>query len=114
ALQTGAQDVLVRWEKEKEYVAKVVECRVAFDEARKADIPEAKGLGEKLATAIRELDALQGDDALIHYEVTPEVVARVIADWTGIPLGSVQRDQAASLLGFNAQMKNWVIGQDHA
>src|SRR5690606_8726007 len=86
----------------------------AFDKAREEKSKEADNLGKELSQATEALETLQGDHALIHYEVTPDVVARVVADWTGIPLGSVQRDQAASLLSFNEQMKAWVIGQDHA
>ncbi|HEX7048206.1 MAG TPA: type VI secretion system ATPase TssH [Gammaproteobacteria bacterium] len=113
-LETGALKLTADWEREKEQVAKVVELRVAFDKAREEKSKDADKCGKELSQATEALEALQGDHALIHYEVTPDVVARVVADWTGIPLGSVQRDQAASLLSFNEQMKGWVIGQDHA
>jgi type VI secretion system protein VasG len=38
----------------------------------------------------------------------------VVSDWTGVPLGSIVKDEAATLLSFNDSMKNWVKGQDHA
>lgn len=113
-LETGALELTKDWEREKEQVAKVVELRIAFDKAREEIAANAESIGKDLAKATEALQQLQGDNALIHYEVTPDVIARVIADWTGIPLGSVQRDQASSLLSFNEQMKGWVIGQDHA
>jgi type VI secretion system protein VasG len=113
-VETEARELEVRWAREKEQVANVVELRVAFDKAREEKSGDVDTLAGDLAKATEALEALQGEHALIHYEVTPEVVARVIADWTGIPLGNVQRDQAASLLSFNEQMKGWVIGQDHA
>ena len=42
------------------------------------------------------------------------MVAKVVADWTGVPLGSMVKDEAGALLSFNQDMKQWVRGQDHA
>ena len=33
---------------------------------------------------------------------------------SGVPLGSIVKDEASNLLSFNESMKAWVKGQDHA
>jgi type VI secretion system protein VasG len=60
------------------------------------------------------LEAFQSDKPKIAYEVTADVVAQVVSDWTGVPLGSIVKDEASNLLSFNECMKDWVKGQDHA
>ncbi len=54
------------------------------------------------------------DKPKIAYEVNAEVVADVIADWTGVPVGNIVKDEAAASLNFNQSLKTWVKGQDHA
>ena len=57
--------------------------------------------------------ATQDDDGLVSVEVTAETVAKVVADWTGIPVGNMVKDQAAALLSFETIAKDRVKGQDH-
>jgi type VI secretion system protein VasG len=71
-------------------------------------------LAAELDTAVAELREVQGRNALIHVEVNPEVVAQVVADWTGIPVGNMVRDEAASILSFDQKLKSRIKGQDHA
>jgi len=97
------------WKKQKELVDKVIELRVKSDEEG-AD----ESVKEELAEAIAELEKFQSDKPKIAYEVTADVVAQVVSDWTGVPLGNIVKDEASNLLGFNDSMKSWVKGQDHA
>lgn len=96
------------WKVQKELVDKVIELRVKSDEE---DADESSR--NELAKAIEELEAFQSDKPKIAYEVTADVVAQVVSDWTGVPLGSIVKDEASNLLGFNNSMKSWVKGQDH-
>ena len=68
---------------------------------------EVVRLGDALA-------ALQGEAPLVYPEVTPAVVARVVSDWTGVPAGSVVKDEAATLLDLEARLRAAVRGQDEA
>ncbi|MCA8913506.1 MAG: AAA family ATPase, partial [Planctomycetes bacterium] len=65
---------------------------------------------EESLTALREL---QGTDPLVPVEVTSEVVAKVVGDWTGIPVGNMVKDQAAQLLHMEDDLTRRVKGQDH-
>ncbi|MBT3202813.1 MAG: type VI secretion system ATPase TssH [Gammaproteobacteria bacterium] len=96
------------WKKQKKLVDKVIELR-AGSETEPTD--EKQG---ELSTAIQELEEFQQDKPQIAYEVTTEVVADVVSDWTGVPVGNIVKDEAENLLSFNAKLKNWVKGQDHA
>ncbi|MCW8278228.1 type VI secretion system ATPase TssH [Pseudomonas sp. PCH199] len=60
------------------------------------------------------LNQIQGSQPLLSLDVTARSVAEVVADWTGVPLGSLLKDEQASLLGLEQQLAQRVIGQDHA
>lgn len=62
----------------------------------------------------RQLTEAQGSQPLLSLDVDARSVAEVIADWTGVPLGSLLKDEQASLLALEQQLGARVIGQDHA
>lgn len=68
----------------------------------------------ELKAAMKELKTAQGKEPLITLEVSPEVVARVVADWTGIPIGKMVKDEAGAILGFAERLKERIKGQDYA
>ena len=76
------------------------------------DDPDA--LRQQLTEADTALAALQGEDPLIQIEVNPDIVAQVAADWTGIPLGRMLRDEADSIVNFESVMEAKIKGQNHA
>ena len=103
-----------QWQVEREAGSKVLELREQLvaaqaggDEAKVAELVTA------VRTAIDELESKQGKEPLVHVEVTPEVVSNVIADWTGIPVGHMVRDEAATLLELENELVRRVKGQDH-
>ncbi|WP_300726090.1 type VI secretion system ATPase TssH [Pseudomonas sp.] len=61
-----------------------------------------------------QLAEAQGSQPLLSLDVDARSVAEVIADWTGVPLGSLLKDEQASLLALEQQLGARVIGQDHA
>ena len=94
------------WQAQKKLVDEVIALRTEVD-AGKVD-------AKKLAEAIAELELFQRDKPKIAYEVTAEVVAAVISDWTGVPVGNIVKDEAQALMEFSQSLKAWVKGQDHA
>ena len=124
-----------RWQKEKVAAQAVVDLRAKLSQSgqeegatneapdkdsQSADIPaesdvvEVAPLSEQLAAADRALRELQGDAPLIQIEVNPDIVAQVVADWTGIPLGKMLRDEAQNIVNFETIMGEKIKGQDHA
>ncbi|MNF42173.1 Chaperone protein ClpB [compost metagenome] len=62
----------------------------------------------------RQLDEAQGNQPLLSLDVNSRSVAEVIADWTGVPLGSLLKDEQANLLALEQQLGERVIGQEPA
>ncbi|WP_176513415.1 type VI secretion system ATPase TssH [Pseudomonas faucium] len=68
----------------------------------------------EIAELQRQLGSIAGQQPLLALDVTARSVAEVIADWTGVPLGSLLKDEHASLLALEQQLSERVIGQEHA
>ena len=105
-----------RWLKEKELAHRLIELRKQFYELKNQAAPEEKQSEMKKAIdkVILELSGLQKESSLIKTEVDPDVVAKVVSDWTGIPLGKVLRDEAKNILNIEENLKQRIKGQDEA
>lgn len=67
-----------------------------------------------LAQLQRQLAQLQGSNPLLSLDVSSRVVATVIADWTGVPLESLLKDEQSHLLQLETDLRQRVVGQDQA
>jgi type VI secretion system protein VasG len=101
------------WLKEKDAAAKVVEIRRKINAAAK-DNGERDELFKELEEAMAALKAIQGDTPNIQIEVDPDVVAQVVSDWTGIPLGKVLKDEARTIIELEDRLKERIKGQEFA
>lgn len=109
-------ELSARWEKERELARKLVALRRELGEMASRDTV-AGSLTEKnarLAETADELKLLQDDSPLVRVEVDPDVVAKVVSDWTGIPLGKVLRDQARDVMRLRDALSRRIKGQDDA
>lgn len=61
-----------------------------------------------------KLAEVQGNQPLLSLDVDGRCVAEVIADWTGVPLGSLLKDEQTSLLELEHRLGERVVGQDSA
>lgn len=61
-----------------------------------------------------KLTELQGESPLIAPCVDKQTVASVVADWTGIPVGSMVKDEIETVLNLADRLRKRVLGQDHA
>jgi type VI secretion system protein VasG len=111
-----------RWQREREAVARVMalRCQLAENAAAQEETAAREGVTaeaswkQELETAMAELTAIQGHEPLLHFEVTPAVISRVVSDWTGIPVGSMLKDEAQAILQFQDRLGKRIKGQDHA
>src|SRR6185437_10274409 len=62
----------------------------------------------------KKLADAQGDRPLVLPSVDEQAVASVIADWTGIPVGRMVKDEVATILTLAKTLGQRVVGQDHA
>lgn len=73
---------------------------------------------EKLLNLLKDyqgkLASLQGDNPLILPTVDEQAVASVVADWTGIPVGRMVKNEIEAVLSLGETLNRRVIGQRHA
>ena len=69
-------------------------------------LTELHALQEKIAT-------LQGESPLILASVDAQAVASVVADWTGIPVGRMVKNEVQAVLELADTLNKRVIGQKH-
>ena len=123
------------WKEEKTIVDKILELRAklrglnpgvietaaAPATAPAAERPEAKkdeGARDALLSELKELQlklaTVQGDSPLILPSVDALAVSSVVADWTGIPVGRMVKNEVETVLNLAEVMNKRVIGQFHA
>jgi type VI secretion system protein VasG len=78
-----------------------------LDETPDVLLSELRLLQQKLAE-------LQGESPLIFPAVDSNAVAAVVADWTGIPVGRMRRNEIDQVLQLADLLEKRVIGQRHA
>ncbi|MBC3373236.1 type VI secretion system ATPase TssH [Pseudomonas sp. SWRI92] len=112
-----------RWAEEKTLVDELLETRATLRERvgvvdsednSEASDNESHQLREKLVDLQQRLTALQGETPLILPTVDYQAVASVVADWTGIPVGRMARNELETVLNLDQHLKKRIIGQDHA
>lgn len=100
--QLEQQQLEQQYQEEKRLTSLIVEARQ--DIANVAD----------LATLQEELSQIQGNTPLLSLDVDVRTVATVIADWTGVPLSSLLKDEQTDLLQLESHLATRVVGQDVA
>jgi len=75
---------------------------------------EQREARERLRELQTELATVQGESPLMLPSVDEQAVASVVADWTGIPVGRMVKDEVATVLNLASSLGKRVIGQDHA
>ena len=82
------------------------------------EIPASNGEGKSDLARLRALETdlatLQGENPLVLPSVDEIAVASVIADWTGIPVGRMVKDEIQSVLNLADTLEKRIIGQRHA
>ena len=109
-----------RWQDEKAIVDKILALRAtlrgddkAVDAAEAKPTPDREKLLAELHVEQDKLTALQGDSPLIMPSVDAQAVASVVADWTGIPVGRMVKNELKAVLELGSALGKRVIGQQH-
>lgn len=79
-----------------------------------AGTADPAALRAELQQRQQELTALQGENPLILPCVDEQAVASVVADWTGIPVGRMVKDEIQAILHLADTLEKRIIGQRHA
>ncbi len=75
---------------------------------------ERVDLMKELRDLQEKLQDVQGEDPLILPSVDEVAVGSVVADWTGIPVGRMVKDELQNVMDLAGTLSQRVIGQDHA
>jgi type VI secretion system protein VasG len=110
-----------RWQDEKVVVDKVLALRAQLrgdDKPVDAESPDAAPpdrarLLAELQDQQAQLAAVQGESPLILPSVDAQAVASVVADWTGIPVGRMVKNELQAILKLGEALGKRVIGQQH-
>jgi type VI secretion system protein VasG len=143
-LQASREELVAQWDKEKEAVGRVKALRERLngsepggnggtpiesgadkqgegasttaesDSSEPLSPEERVKLREELGQAMTDLRELQGPVPLVPLDVDGRLVASVVSGWTGIPVGKMVGDEAASVLTFRDRLAERIKGQDHA
>jgi type VI secretion system protein VasG len=110
--RAAAQDELsalqARWEQEKALAAQIGEARAGVEAGGESS------QAHDIQALLKELRALQGEAPMVPVQVDGNVVAEIVAGWTGIPLGKMVKDEIQAVLKLRPALEERVIGQPHA
>ena len=134
--ETRFAELETRWKKEKASVDRILDIRAKLrsnlqkkqseEQAARTQSGEVSKhsttlssseratLMEELSGLERELRDSQGDSALILPSVDQQAIATIVADWTGIPVGRMVKDEIQSVLTLADTLERRVVGQRHA
>jgi ATP-dependent Clp protease ATP-binding subunit ClpB len=126
--ESGARKA--QWQVEKAAIAKIRDLKEQIEQlkveeqrleragelAKVAEIRYGKlGTTEKqLAAAQKNLEEAQKGGGLLKEEVGEEDIAKLVAKWTGIPVGRLLEGEAQKLVTMESRLRQRVIGQDLA
>ncbi len=119
-------ELQARWAEEKELCQNILDIQQKLREGREqtsdgagsspegdAAKPSRDVLLAELEQLKEKLAALQGERPLMLLSVDEQSVAAVVADWTGIPVGKMVKNELASVLRLAESLNARVIGQRH-
>ena len=92
-------------------------AEATFEEGEIADAADQidrKDLLKELKKLQKQLRALQGERPLILPCVDAQAVGSVVADWTGIPVGGMVKNEIEAVLHLDDKLRERVMGQDQA
>ncbi|HPS20993.1 MAG TPA: ATP-dependent chaperone ClpB [Candidatus Omnitrophota bacterium] len=118
------------WEKEKKAIDKIRAIKEKMDKAKAEETTaEREGnlalvseirygrmvdLKEQLKKETEELTVVQKNSKMLKEEVDDEDIAKIIAQWTGIPTSKLIESETEKLVHMEDEIKAKVVGQDEA
>ncbi|MFQ5927428.1 MAG: AAA family ATPase, partial [Terriglobia bacterium] len=71
-------------------------------------------LEKELAAAQKKLESAAGGQRMLKEEVDEEDIARIVAKWTGIPVGRLLEGEVEKLVEMEERLRQRVVGQEEA
>ena len=130
-LQQKLDKERAEWKNEKDAINRVQDLKAQIDSAkaeeervtREGDLSKASEirfstiprLQSELAEATNAVDSTHGaGEGLLKEEVTPEDIADVVSNWTGVPVTKMMEGEMQKLSHLEDTLHERVVGQDEA
>ncbi len=109
ATKLSLAPLLVQWQTELELVKEIAEL---VNVLQQEDVDDLLANQQKL-TALKAQLAEQ-EVNMVQWQVDEQLIAQIISDWTGIPVGKMHNDEIKTILALKENMEQRIIGQPHA
>ncbi len=104
------QALRASWEAEGALVAEIHKLR----EDLKAEGADEEAVRAQLLSKTDELAAIEAESRTIYAHVDAQAVAAVVSDWTGIPVGSMVKDEIETIINLASVLNKRVVGRSMA
>ena len=129
-LKAEAARLRNHWCKEKEGIKSISELKQQIENckeeakkceregnlARTAEIRYGRipALEREMAQRNRELEESQKEGKMLSEEVDADLIAQIVAKWTGIPVNRMLESESEKLVRMEERLRSRVVGQDEA
>jgi len=129
-LMEKSKSLKAKWMVEKELIQSISKAKEEYerlkieeqDALRRGDLNRAAEIKygkiieqqKKIEELSKRLSEVQKDGAILREEVGYEDIAKVVSNWTGIPLMRLMESESKKLLQMEDRLKLRVVGQDTA
>ncbi len=129
-LRSRRDAMQLQWQNEKKIIEEIRELKQRIEQLHTEEAKEEREGNLNRAAEIKhglipeaqieldrkteEIEQLQGEERLLREEVTDEDVAKVVSNWTGIPVSKMLKSEMQKLLELEGILGNRVIGQERA
>jgi ATP-dependent Clp protease ATP-binding subunit ClpB len=130
ALKAESAKLKTHWQEEKGIIKGVSEVKHRLEDkkeeakkseregnlARTAEIRygEIPAIEKELEEKSRALEELQREGKMLSEEVDADLIAEIVAKWTGIPVSRMMDSESEKLIHMEERLKSRVVGQDDA
>ena len=129
-LRGELQQMKTHWEKEKSVISKIRDIKEKIDRGRLEEASAEKEgnlakvseirygtlvkLQKELEDETKVLAGVQKDKTMLKEEVNDEDIAKIVSQWTGIPITKLMESEMEKLVHMEEVLKTRIIGQDEA
>lgn len=110
-LQNELDQSTALYNQQKYLVEQVLEIRNQISYCNNEDCDHLK---ERQRVLLSQLNEIQQQAALVYPVVDTGLIAQIVAEWTGIPVGKMMDDEVALVLDLADRLDERIIGQSHA
>jgi ATP-dependent Clp protease ATP-binding subunit ClpB len=129
-LKAQSAELKAHWQREKEVITKVSELKQQLEEkkeeakrseregnlGRTAEIRygEIPAIEKEIEAKSLALEEIRKERKMLPEEVDEELVAEIVAKWTGIPVSRMLEGESEKLVKMEERLRERVVGQDDA